>query len=242
MTSSPSSSASVSLRPWVSTTPTTTSYAVLLAGARLLQHLVGLADAGRGADEDLQPAGARSPRAGASSRASGEGRWSDRAADPPSVITALPSAFDRPSCAICARPRASSARLSASTLTRGSPRRPRKRPSMLLVDELTHASSGRLRALATRGTWKSAASGEMCGSRPLAEVVTRSIGTGADGFSCLQLVDVGLDAVDQRLVGRAEVRAAGVGGVVGRGTVLVESFGSGADRRRRPAVEIAVAR
>ena len=32
--------------------------AVLLPGARLLQHLVGLADAGRGADEDLEPAGA----------------------------------------------------------------------------------------------------------------------------------------------------------------------------------------
>jgi hypothetical protein len=32
--------------------------AVLLPGARLLQHLVGLADAGRGAVEDLEPAGA----------------------------------------------------------------------------------------------------------------------------------------------------------------------------------------
>src|SRR5262249_5655139 len=31
--------------------------AVLLPGARLLQHLVGLADAGGGADEDLEPAG-----------------------------------------------------------------------------------------------------------------------------------------------------------------------------------------
>src|SRR5262249_59508349 len=31
--------------------------AVLLPGARLLQHLVSLADAGRGADEDLEPAG-----------------------------------------------------------------------------------------------------------------------------------------------------------------------------------------
>ena len=44
-----------------------------------------------------------------------------------------------------------------------------------------------LRALATRGTWKSAASGEMSGSRPLPEVVTRSTGTGADGFSFLSL-------------------------------------------------------
>ena len=42
-------------------------------------------------------------------------------------------------------------------------------------------SSGRLRALAIRGTWKSAASGEMSGSRPLADVVTRSAGTAAVG-------------------------------------------------------------
>ena len=32
--------------------------AILLPGAGLLQHLVGLADAGRGADEDFEPAGA----------------------------------------------------------------------------------------------------------------------------------------------------------------------------------------
>ena len=42
-------------RPWVSTTPTTTSIALLGAGAGLLQHLVGLADARRHAEEDLQP-------------------------------------------------------------------------------------------------------------------------------------------------------------------------------------------
>ena len=40
-----------------------------------------------------------------------------------------------------------------------------------------------LRALATRGTWNSAPSGEISGSSPLAEVVTRSTGTDAEGFS-----------------------------------------------------------
>ena len=39
------------------------------------------------------------------------------------------------------------------------------------------------RSRATRGTWKSAAAGEMCGSNPDADVVTRSTGTGAFGFS-----------------------------------------------------------
>ena len=50
--------------------------AVLPLGVRALQHLVGLADAGGGADEDLEPAGRLSSRRAASSRASGEGRCS----------------------------------------------------------------------------------------------------------------------------------------------------------------------
>ena len=54
-TSRPSSSASVSVRPCVSTTPTTTSTPSLRSGPGLLQHLVGLADARRGAEKDLQP-------------------------------------------------------------------------------------------------------------------------------------------------------------------------------------------
>ena len=43
-------------------------------------------------------------------------------------------------------------------------------------------ASGRPRALATRGTWNSAPAGVMSGSSPLAEVVTRSTGTGVSGF------------------------------------------------------------
>ena len=41
--------------------------------------------------------------------------------------------------------------------------------------------------MATRGTWNSAPAGVMSGSRPLAEVVTRSTGTGVDGFSACNL-------------------------------------------------------
>ena len=44
------------------------------AGARRLQHLVGLADAGRRAEEDLELPTRLSSRRAASSRASGEGR------------------------------------------------------------------------------------------------------------------------------------------------------------------------
>ena len=50
------------------------------------------------------------------------------------------------------------------------------------------------RALATRGTWKSAPAGVMSGSRPLADVVTRSTGTGVFGIFGLQLRRIGLDA------------------------------------------------
>ena len=52
-------------------------HALLQLGARRLQHLVGLADARRRADEDLEPAGAALPsRRASASRASGEGRCS----------------------------------------------------------------------------------------------------------------------------------------------------------------------
>ena len=52
-------------------------------------------------------------------------------------------------------------------------------------DQGAHFVLRELRAFATRGTWNSAAAGVMSGSRPLAEVVTRSTGIGVDGFSAL---------------------------------------------------------
>ena len=66
--------------------------------------------------------------------------------------------------------------LSHSTLTRGSRR---ARPETVLDglgNQLADLGFGKPRALATRGTWKWAAAGVMCGSRPLADVVTRSTG------------------------------------------------------------------
>ena len=72
-------------------------------------------------------------------------------------------------------------------------------------------------------------------------MVTRSIGTAADGFSALQASDVALDPVDQGLVGRAEVGAAGVRRVVGHRDRLGRVGRIGRGRRRRPAMEVAVA-
>ena len=51
-------------------------------------------------------------------------------------------------------------------------------PRSRLARGAAPASSSRPRARATRATWYSAAAGEMCGSRPLPEAVTRSTGTG----------------------------------------------------------------
>ena len=51
--------------------------------------------------------------------------------------------------------------------------------------------------------------------------------------------DVALDPLDQRLVGRPEVRAAGVRGVVGRRHGLGRIVRVGCGRGRRPAVEVA---
>ena len=53
-TSRPSSRAAVSARPWVSTRPMTTSRPSALSRLARGQHGVGLADAGRGAEEDLE--------------------------------------------------------------------------------------------------------------------------------------------------------------------------------------------
>src|SRR5262249_788332 len=158
--------------------------AVLLPGAGLLQHLVGFADAGRGADENLEPAG---------SVLFAPGRLEQGLRRGPLVRVAVllrHQDSNSPPSKASSRYRAaapSSAKLSANTFTRGSPRRPRMRPSTCWSTSWRTRSSGMLRAFATRGTWKSAAAGEICGSSPPPEVVTRSMGTAAEGVSCLSL-------------------------------------------------------
>src|SRR5579875_3384588 len=80
--------------------------------------------------------------------------------------------------------RPSSARLSASTLTCGSPRNPSVRPCTCCATIALTAATLIPRALATRGACQYAPSGEISGSMPLALEVTRSIGGGpeAPGF------------------------------------------------------------
>lgn len=70
----------------------------------------------------------------------------------------------------------SSAKFRRRTFTLGSPNIPRVRASVCCCTNSRTRSSGILRAAATRGTWSAAAAGEMSGSSPLPEVVTRSAG------------------------------------------------------------------
>ena len=97
------------------------------------------------------------------------------------------------------------------------------------------------RALATRGTWKRAAAGVMSGSRPLAEVVTRSTGIGVPGFSLASLAASPLTrSISAWLVGprfEPPELSAACRARDGFGRILRVGLG----RRRWPAVEIFVA-
>src|SRR5262245_20989176 len=122
----------------------------------------------------------------------------------------------------------SRARFNAKTLTRGSPRRPARRPRVFSATSRRTRSSGRLRALAIRGTWNKAASGEMSGSRPLAEVVTRSTGTGVFGFSAFSFSTSSLTRSASALLVGPRLEPPEFAALYGADTVLVESAGSGA--------------
>src|SRR4051812_23660591 len=84
-----------------------------------------------------------------------------------------------------------------------------------------------LRAFATRGTWKSALSGEICGSRPLPDVVTRSIGTEADGFSAFALSTSPLTRSTSALLVGPRFDPPEFEALYGASVVLLGSFGSG---------------
>src|SRR5262249_49939576 len=105
--------------------------AVEAAAPGLRQHLIGLADAGRGAEEDLELAAALYVRP----LQQRIGRRSD--VHHRDIILAP-----------------SSARLSFSTSTCGSPITPSSRPSTCASTRRRRSSAGMPRALATRGTWK----------------------------------------------------------------------------------------
>src|SRR6202011_4297753 len=122
----------------------------------------------------------------------------------------------------------SKARLSARTLTRGSPSNPARRPAVFSLTNWRTRSSGILRAFATRGTWNKAASGEISGSSPLPEVVTRSIGTVAFGFSAFNLSTSSLTRSFRALLVGPRLEPPELAALYGAGTVLVESAGSGA--------------
>ena len=144
------------------------------------------------ADDDIDAGIAASPRPRSAShrscrrRARRRGRSSDGRGPPARRRAAGPrdrggsaSSVTAPALALDA---ASSARLSASTLTCGSPRKPSSGCSTLAVDESRGPRRpASPRASATRSTWSKAASGLISGSSPEAEAVTRSAGTDRPG-------------------------------------------------------------
>src|SRR5664279_4219343 len=133
--------------------------AVFASGTGLLQHFVGLADARRRTHEDLE-------LTDATLFPPGRLKQGFRRGSSIKVATLVCHQTSGP----CDRPRgwpiyffpaSSSARLSSRTFTRGSPSRPRARPSVRSPTSWRKLSSGMLRAFATRGTWNKAAAGEM---------------------------------------------------------------------------------
>ena len=195
-------------------------------GAGGCEHGVGLADAGRGAEKNLQMPPALFL---------GQGKQGVRRSSLRYVAGHL-----GPSKEPIYDFNPSSARLSLSTLTRGSPRRPKVRPSTWPSTRARTRSSGRPRALATRGTWNR-------GGRRRDVRIEAAAGGGHQidrdrrrRVLFLERLHIGFDAVSERLAGGAEVRAHGVRGIVGRvdglgGVLRVRRIGRG-----RPAMEVFV--
>ena len=156
------------MRPCGSTYPDDDVAAPGALDACRLEHGVGLADAGGCTEENAQSAAPRARLLGLHGvRAAGRGP------------AARPAEFMRMNPALL-QGLASSARFSSSTFTRGSPKIPKVRPRVARRNELPARVPPAGRAPARRGAaWYSAAAGEMCGSRPLPDAVTRSTGTGA---------------------------------------------------------------
>ena len=211
--------------------------AVLLAGAGRFEHRVGLADARRRAHEDSELAEA----AFLTSRRLQQGfrRGS---------LIRIASLICHHASGVWPRPDAPSGRRHAvqchvqrqhvhARLAEDAERR----PSTCWLTSWRTRSSGILRAFATRGTWNSAASGEMWGSSPLPEAVTRSVGTRAFGFSFLRFSTSSFTRSMRALLVGPRFEPLRVGRVVGLVDRLGRILRIGLAGRRRPAVEIPIA-
>ena len=184
--SRPSSSAGVRGRPCDLHVADDDVGAALEAAVALLEHAVRLADARGHAQVEPQPAA----RAALFRRHPGEHLVAASAARRRAWL------MGREYGAAYCRGRRSSpsrSRLSSRTLTAGSPMNPSSGCVVCRATIARTASSVMPRAAATRATWYSAAAGLMSGSRPDAEVVTRSTGIGAPPLAACSAVDLRLD-------------------------------------------------
>src|SRR3984893_14413895 len=161
---------------------------------RLFEHPPGLADAGRGAHVNLEPALALL----SDQVKEGFGRGALLSHIGKSIYAAVRSQR-------APVPSRSRVRLRSRTLMPGSPKNPARRGRRLSRTTSRTAGSLSPRAFAIRGTWSSAAAGEISGSKPLPDAVTMSTGTCAGeipGFSSSTLCSAALVvSTSLRLVG-----------------------------------------
>ena len=174
----------------------TTSAAAGLCAARRFQHRVGLADARGGAEENAQ---APAPGAGLFCADLGEQlvRVGARVDHELAYSRSLTVG-------------ASSARLSRRTLTRGSPRKPNVRPSVSLRHQradvvLRHAAQARHARDLVLGGGRRDVRVEAAAGR--GDEVDRYRADRLPGSAVAQRLDATRDGLDQRGVGRREVRA-----------------------------------
>ena len=186
---------------------------VLQSGPCLLQHLKGLAHAGSRTEKNLQPAAA--PFFSACPLKEGVRRRALVRIAPLICHGASVLARDLVPLAHHGVPARSRARFSASTFTPGSPKTPRVRPS------ICSATSWRTRILRHVTRLRNARDLEIGGLRRDVRVepaarrgyqIDRNLGA---RVLLLELLHVARHPLDQRLVGRAEIGAHGVDGVIG---------------------------
>ena len=214
--------------------------AVLLSGPRRLQHLIGLADPGSGSHEyselaDAPVLSARGLEQGLRRRTLLQFLDLVCHRDP----CCVPSTLDQEANALTGY---RGLRFNDSTLTRGSPSKPRVRPSTWSATSCFRRSCAQTPRLGNTRHLEQGRFRRDVGVKAAARgrhEVDRDRGR---RILLLQLLDVGLHALDQCLVRRARgsspwssrhCRA--------RHIDLVGSAGSGAKRRRRAPVEVAVA-
>ncbi len=191
--------------------------AVPLRALAVLQHLVGLADARRSADEDPELADALVLSPGGLEQGLRRGAHIKRG-----LLLRHESLWRTKNDALAYHRAASwsRARFSARTLTRGSPSTPNSRPSTLASTSWRTCCSGNCARLRHAGNLEQRRFRRNMRIEAAARRGHEVDRNGSRGVLLLELLHVALHALDKGLVGRPQVRAHGVRGVIGLRTSI----------------------